>query len=194
MRLKPTEGVNSADSPKWEDALEMSNDLINCLSDEKELAYHVSKLEVMKEGLYQIRDFLIDRSTGYKESRYQEHLVRKKLRKTLGHPSRCLFTLLMYYLYGSVGDVEVEVRGGVHAVGIGKVRLYMGKVLTADDDNVVRSGVKQLDKALGLFKFVWESAGMKGELEVQGHLWCVGAKNRLVPYRGNMYLIHDISL
>ncbi|GFP87832.1 hypothetical protein PHJA_000926900 [Phtheirospermum japonicum] len=195
MRLTPTKGgADSNESPKWEDVLEMSTDLINCLSDENELAFHVSKLEVMKEGMYQIRDVLIDKSIGYRETRYQEHLVQKKLTKTLGHSSRCLFTLLMYYLYGSVGDVEVDVRGGVHEIGGGKVCLYMGKVLTVDEEEVVWNGVKQLDRALGLFKFVWESAGMKGELELQGHLWCVGAKSRLVPYKGNAYLIHEISL
>ncbi|KAK6119611.1 hypothetical protein DH2020_046634 [Rehmannia glutinosa] len=194
MRLTPTKGGNSPNSLKWEDLLEMSIDLINCLSDQKELAWHVSKLEVMKEGMYQIRDVLIDKNIGYKESRYQEHLVQKKLTKTLGCPSRCLFTLLMFYLYGSVKDVEVEVRGGVRAVGGGKFCLYMGKILTVDGEKVVWNGVKELDRALGLFKFVWESAGMKGELEVQGHLWCVGAQNRVLTYRGNMYLIHEINL
>ncbi|KAI3468041.1 hypothetical protein Pfo_024704 [Paulownia fortunei] len=195
MRLTPTKGADSPDSPKWEDALEMSIDLVNCLGDERELAFHVSKLEVMKEGLYQIRDVLIDKNIGYKETRYQEHLVQKKLTKTLGHSSRCLFTLLLYYLYGSVEDVEVEVRGGFHAVGGGsKFCLYMGKILTVDEEKVVWNGVKQLDRALGLFKFVWETAGMKGDLELQGHLWCVGAQNRSLPYRGNMYTVHEISL
>ncbi|XP_057793260.1 uncharacterized protein LOC131009873 [Salvia miltiorrhiza] len=179
MRLPPTKGVDATHSPKWGDALEMCIDLVSCLSDESELTFHVSKLELMKEGLFQIRDILIDKSIGYKENRYQEHLVQKRLTKTLGHSSKCLFTLLMYYLYGTIVDVELEVRGGVHVVGIGqKVCLYAGKILTADEEEVVRSGVKQLDTAMGLFKFVWESAGVKGDLEVQGHLWCVGAQNR----------------
>lgn len=196
MRLPPTRGAELSDSPKWEDALEMSTDLINCLSDESELAFHVSKLGVMKEGLYQIRDVLVDKNIGYKENRYQEYLVQKKLSKTLGHSSRCLFNLLLHYLYGSVGDIEVEVRGGVHAVGGGNKcsLLYMGKVLTMDDEKVVWNGVKRLDKAMGLFKFVWESAGMKGDLQLQGHLWCVGAKNRSFRYRGNVYMVHEINL
>lgn len=195
MRLTPTKGEYSPDSPKWEDALEMSIDLVNCLSDESELAFHVSKLEVMKEGLYQIRDVLIDKNIGYKENRHQEYLVQKKLTKTLGHSSRCLFTLLLYYLYGTVTDMEVEVRGGVHAVGSGnKFCLYMGKILTVDEEKVVWNGVKQLDRGLGLFKFVWETAGAKGDLQLQGHLWCVGAQNRSLQYRGNMYMVHGINL
>lgn len=195
MRLTPTKGADSPDSQKWEDALEMSIDLINCLSDEGELSLQVSKLEAMKEGLYQIRDVLVDKNIGYKERRYQEHLVQKKLTKSLGHPSKCLFMLLLYYLYGSVKDVEIEVRGGVHAVGGGsKLCLYMGKILTVDEEKVVWNGVKQLDRALGLFKLVWEAAGIKGDLVLQGHLWCVGARNRSLSYRGNTYLIHEISI
>ncbi|KAG6398629.1 hypothetical protein SASPL_140096 [Salvia splendens] len=195
MRLPPTKGANATDSPKWGDALEMCTDLVSCLCDESELAFHVSKLEVMKEGLFQLRDVLIDKNIGYKENRYQEHLVQKRLTKTLGHSSKCLFTLLMHYLYGTVVDVEMEVRGGVHVVGIGqKVCLYAGRILTVDEEEVVRSGVKQLDAVMGLFKFVWESAGAKGDLEVQGHLWCVGARNRSFTYRGNVFLVHAINL
>ncbi|XP_042040151.1 uncharacterized protein LOC121785782 [Salvia splendens] len=195
MCLPPTKGANATDSPKWGDALEMCTDLVSCLSDESELAFHVSKLEAMKEGLFQLRDVLIDKNIGYKENRYQEHLVQKRLTKTLGHSLKCLFTLLMHYLYGTVVDVEMEVRGGVHVIGIRqKVCLYAGRILTLDEEEVVRSGVKQLDGAMGLFKFVWENAGAKGELEVEGHLWCVGARNRSFTYRGNVYLVHAINL
>lgn len=196
MRPRPMkQGVDSTESRKWEDLLEMSIDLINCLGDEKELAFHVSKLEVMKEGLYQIRDVLIDKNIGYKEIRHQEYLVQKKLKTALGHSSQCLFTLLLYYLNGSVKDIEVDVRGGVHTVGgSSDLCLYMGKILTSDEEKVVWNGVKQLDKALGLFKFVWQTAKMKGDLEVQGHLWCVGSENRSLLYRGVVYFIHVIDL
>lgn len=195
MRLTPMKEEKSPDSPTWEDALEMSHDLVNCLSDELGLAFHLSKLEAMKEGLYQIKDILIDKSMGYKESRFQEHLVQKKLTKTLGHSSRCLFTLLLYYLYGTVRDVEVEVCGGLHTIGSSnKFCLYMGKVLTADEERVVWNGVRQLDGALGLFKFVWQTAGVKGDLELQGHLWCFGAQNKSFSYRGNVYYLHGINL
>ncbi|XP_060208624.1 uncharacterized protein LOC132636009 [Lycium barbarum] len=191
MRLK---GVDSPASHKWEDVLEMFSDLINCLCEETKLTSEVKKLEVMREGLYQIRDAFIDKNIGYKETRHQESLVHKKLSKTLGHSSRCVFTLLLYYLYGSVWDIEVELCGGVYAIGRGdKFRLCMGKTLTSNEQNMVHSGVKQLSRALGLFKFVWETAGMKGDLEVQGHLWCIGAKNKSFIYRNNMFFLHSVS-
>lgn len=170
-------------------------DLIICLRTEKELALHIAKLEVMKEGLSQIKDVLIDKNIGYRETRYQESLVSKKLSKTLGHSSPCLFTLLLYYLYGSVKDIEVELCGGVYGKeGGNKFCLYMGKILILDEERMVWSGVKQLDRALGLFKLVWEASGMKESLEVQGHIWCVGAETRSLTYKGNMFFVHGISL
>lgn len=194
MRIAPTKVAKSSDHHKWEDVLEMVIDLVNCLNDQEEFVLHVKKLESMKEGLYQIRDILIDKSIGYKESRHQESLVQKKLTKTLGHPSRCLFTLLLYYLYGSVLDIEVEVRGGCYPIeGQNQFCLFMGKILTSNEENMVWGGVKQLDRALGLFKFVWETAGMKGDLKLQGHLWCIGAESRTVTYKGNTFLLHGIN-
>ncbi|XP_075101899.1 uncharacterized protein LOC142177324 [Nicotiana tabacum] len=72
MCLARAKGAESPTSNKWEDVLEMFLDLINCLSEETKLTLEVKKLEVMKEGLYQIRDVLIDKSIGYKETRHQE--------------------------------------------------------------------------------------------------------------------------
>ncbi|KAK9286964.1 hypothetical protein L1049_015372 [Liquidambar formosana] len=193
MRLKPTRFDDSPTSHKWEDVLEMFNDLIKCLRSEKGLQFHVMKLEVMKEGLSQIKDVFVDKNTAYKEARYQESLVQKKLSKTLGHSSKCLFTLLMYYLYGSVRDIEVDICGGVYGGGSGdRACLCMGRILISDEEKMVWSGVKQLDRALGLFKFVWETAGMTGVLELQGHLWCAGAEDRTLTYRGNLFFIHGV--
>ena len=129
------------------------------------------------------------------EVSHQESLVQKKLSKTLGHSSKCLFTLLLYYLYGQVRDIEVDLCGRIYSTG-GENRfcLYMGKILTTEEDKMVWSGVRQLDRALQLFKFVWESAGMKGVLELQGHLWCVGAEGRMLTYKGNMFFVHGISV
>ncbi|XP_059644821.1 uncharacterized protein LOC132286488 [Cornus florida] len=195
MRLAAAKVVDSPASHKWEDVLQMTIDLTKSLQNEKELLLHVTKLEVMKEGLFQIKDVLIDKNIGYKETRYQESLAQKKLSKTLGHSSQCLFTLLLYYLYGRVTDIEVELRGGVYGSGSeDKFCLYMGKILTSDEEKMVWSGVKQLDRALGLFKFIWQTAKMKGVLEVQGHLWCVGSEDRLLKYKGNMFFLHGISL
>ena len=61
MRLSPSKSLDSPTSHKWEDVLEMFNDLIKCLRNEEELVLHVTKLEIMKEGLFQIKDVLIDK-------------------------------------------------------------------------------------------------------------------------------------
>ncbi|KAK7310107.1 hypothetical protein RJT34_07383 [Clitoria ternatea] len=195
MKLSSTKTVNSSDSQKWEDVLVMFNDLIKCCRSETRLKLHVAKAEVMKEGLLHIKDILIDNSVGYKEAKHQESLVKKKLSKTLGHSSCCLFTLLLYYLYGRVADIEVDMCGGISTNGNdSNSYLFMGRILTSDSEKMVGRGVKQLDRALGLFKFVWEMAGMKGHLNLQGHMWCVGADNRMLRYRGNTYFVHGICL
>ncbi|PQP97159.1 uncharacterized protein Pyn_16635 [Prunus yedoensis var. nudiflora] len=194
-RLSPAKVTDSSGLQKWEDVLEMFNDLVDCLKNERELLLYVAKLEVLKEGLSQIKDVLTDRSIGHKEVRHQESLVQKKLTKTLGHSSRCLFTLLLYYLFGHVRDIEVDVCGGVYSRGSGNdFCLCMGRIVTSDEEEMVWSGVRQLDRALGLFKFVWETAGMKGALQLQGHIWCVGAEGRTLTYRGNTFFVHGIHV
>ncbi|KAM2969824.1 hypothetical protein FF2_016873 [Malus domestica] len=176
--LSPAKVIDSSGLQKWEDVLEMFNDLIDWLKNERELLVSVAKLEVTKEGLSQVKDVLTDKSTGHKEVRHQESLVQKKLTKTLGYSSKCLFALMLYYLYGHVRDIEVDVRGGVYSCGSeNDFCLCMGRIVTSD---VVWSGVRQLDRALGIFKFVWETAGVKGALQLQGHIWCVGAEARVV--------------
>nr|KYP61008.1 hypothetical protein KK1_023431 [Cajanus cajan] len=186
MKLSPSKIVDSYDPRKWEDVLVMFNDMTKCCRSENMLKLHVAKVEVMKEGLLHIRDILVDNSIGYKEAQHQESLVKKMLSKRLGYSSRCLFTLLLYYLYGRVADIEVDMCGGVYADG--------SDILTSDSDKTVGCGVKQLDRALGIFKFVWEMAGMKGHLDLQGHMWCVGADNKMLRYRGNTYFVHGIFL
>ncbi|KAL5563703.1 hypothetical protein UlMin_033450 [Ulmus minor] len=195
MCLSPPKVVESSSSQTWEDVREMFNDLIECLKTEDMLLDHVTKLEIMKEGLSQIKDVLIDKNIGYKEAKHQESLVKKKLSKTLGFSSRCLFTLLLYYLYGHVGDIEVDICGGIYNGGDEKrYCLCLGRIVSSDEEKMVWRGVRHLDRAIGLFKFVWETAGMKGELELQGHVWCVGADSRMLTYKGNVFFIHEISL
>ncbi|RZC63645.1 hypothetical protein C5167_025388 [Papaver somniferum] len=196
MRVAPSPKYNSWPSHRWEDLLDMFNDLIKCSKNEMGVLPHMVKLEIMKEGLYQIKDVLVDRDIGYREARLQESLMQKKLLKTLGHSSQCLFTLLLYYLYGNVRDLEIEVRGGVYKRKDKKNVFFLciGKILTSDNEMTIGIGVKQLDKALGLFKFVWEAAEMKGVLELQGHLWCVGAEDRILTYRSNTFFLHAIKL
>ncbi|XP_004291474.1 PREDICTED: uncharacterized protein LOC101291399 [Fragaria vesca subsp. vesca] len=194
MHLSTAKVTDSSGLQKWEDLLEMFNDLIDCLKDDRELLLYVTKVEVMKEGLSQIKDVLVDKSIGFKEVRHQESLVHKKLSKTLGHSSKCLFTLLLYYLYGHVRDIEVDLSGGLYSISDKSLCLCMGRIVTSDEDTMIWSGVKQLDRALGLFKFVWETAGMEGVLQLQGHIWCVGAENRTLTYRGNTFFVHGIHV
>ncbi|XP_072957295.1 uncharacterized protein [Typha angustifolia] len=194
MRPTPMKKVEKPQlSRKWEEVLEMFVDLSKCISKEEGLAYHVSKIESMKEGLYQIRDILIEKNISYKEAQRQDCLVQKKLSKSLGHSSKCLFTLLLYYLYGTVRDIEVEVCGALHGSGR-NFSLCIGKVLPSDDERMVRNGVKQLGRALGIFKFVWETAAVGAALELHGHLWCLGAEEKTLTYRGNVYYVHGIRL
>ncbi|KAG9440695.1 hypothetical protein H6P81_020860 [Aristolochia fimbriata] len=178
MKLGTQKKADDLPPRKWGDLLEMFYDLMKCLRREKRLVHHVMKLESMKEGLYQIKEVPADKDAGYKESRHQEHLVKKKLSQQLGHSSKCLFTLLLYYLYGSVTDIEVDLCGAIHGKGR-TFHLWIGQILTSDNEKMVCSGIKHLNQALKLFKFVWESAGVKGTLALEGHLWAVNAEERL---------------
>ncbi|KAK4752457.1 hypothetical protein SAY87_021255 [Trapa incisa] len=193
MRLRPTKSLEAPDLRKWGDVLEMFNHLINCLSREEGLMPHVRKLEEMKEGLIQIRDVLVDKNIGYNDSRHQDILLQKKLSNSFGHSSPCFFTLLYYYLYGRIGTISVDLQGGVCGAADGSnMSIYMGRILTSAQEHSLWNGIKQLDKVLGLFKFVWEIAGMKGNLELQGHLWCVEAEDSVLAYRGNSFVLHGI--
>ncbi|KAI3687730.1 hypothetical protein L1987_81432 [Smallanthus sonchifolius] len=195
MWLTPKKDADSPPSAKWADLLEMFNDLINCLKNDHEFLLYVIKLEIMKEGLLQIKDVLVDKNIGYKEALHQQSLVQKKLTKSLGHSSRCLFTLLLYYLYGSIQDIDLDICCWFSEDVAGdKVYLCVGKIMTSDDDKMMMHVVKQLDRVLGVIKFVHEMAEMKEILEIQGHLWCVGSKSKSLAYRGHNFFIHGISL
>nr|VDD39201.1 unnamed protein product [Brassica oleracea] len=193
MRPVPARYAKASASAKWEDVLDMVNDLRRYLLEHD--FYHLEKLLSMKEGLLQIKDVFLDNTIGFREVRHQEHLVHRKLSKMLGSPSPCLFTLLVYFLYGSVRDIEVDLCGGFYKEEKGEFFcLSMGRILTSADEKMVRRGVKQLDRALGLFEFVWETAGMKETLNLQGHLWCLGAEEKTITYRGKTFYLHDLSL
>lgn len=194
MRLPLLKKVKKLETlRKWEEVLEMFVHLSQCLGQEERMLCDIAKIDVMKEGLFQIKDIVIERDISFKEARRHDSLVQKKLTKSLGHSSKCLFTLLLYYLYGTVRDIEVEVCGAICGGG-GKFYLQIGKFLTSDDEKMVRNGVKQLYRALGVFKFVWETASMNGTMNLQGHLWSVGANERTLTYRGNTIFVHNIIL
>ncbi|CAL4984786.1 unnamed protein product [Urochloa decumbens] len=190
--LRPTPFKKPAEPPvaakKWQEVLDMLYDLGRSLeADDGRLTAHAEKVEAMKEGLYQIRDVVIERDIAFKEARRQDCLVQRKLSRTLGHSSRCLYTLLLFYLYGTVRDPGAHRHSG--------------------DELVVRSGVKELSRALGVFRFVWVAANTecdagkdvvvmkkngdaKGVLELEGHLWGIGVEEKTVTYRGDVFHVH----
>ncbi|CAH8353403.1 unnamed protein product [Eruca vesicaria subsp. sativa] len=196
MRPVPARYAKANASAKWEDVLDMVNDLRRYLEHDEgiNVLYHLEKLLSMKEGLLQIKDVFLDNTIGFREVRHQEHLVHRKLSKMLGSPSPCLFTLLMYFLYGRVRDMEVDLCGGFYKEKNDFFCLSMGRILTSTDEKMVRRGIKQLDRALGMFEFVWETAGMKETLNLQGHLWCLEAEEKTITYRGKTFYLHDLSL
>ncbi|KAJ4767255.1 Exosome complex exonuclease RRP41 [Rhynchospora pubera] len=181
-------------SHKWEEVIEMFVDLMKCIAQEHTMSYHLTKLEAMKDGLNQIRDVVIERDANYKEAWQRDCLIQWKLTKNLGGLSKCLFTLLLYYLFGSVRDIEVEVCGALHR-NEKKMRFCVGKVLTSDNEEMVLNGVRQLCRVLGVFKFVWETAGGTSdhELELHGHLWCIGEREKVIKHRGYDILLHTIK-
>ncbi|KAG6525070.1 uncharacterized protein LOC122046556 [Zingiber officinale] len=183
--------VKMQPSRNWEELLEMIDDLLEVLGKENNFAHHVSRLEMMKKGLFQIKDIIVERDITHKEVRRQDCLLQKKLTKSLGHSSKCLFILLQYYLHGTVEEIEIEVCGGLHRYG-GKTYLCMGKFLTFSDEESIMSAIMQLNKVLSVFKFVWETAAMEGVLVLQGHVWCPDVDERSLTYRGNVYYLHGI--
>ncbi|WOL04046.1 hypothetical protein Cni_G12767 [Canna indica] len=192
MRPAPLNKVQkSQPSRKWEEVLQMIDDLSKVLEKEQKLAYHLSKLDIMKEGLHQIKDIFVERDMSHKEVQLQDCLIQKKLSKNLGHSSKCLFILLLYYLHGTVREIEVEVCGGLYSCG-GKTYLCIGKILTSSDEASIRSGIMQLNRAFSVFQFVWQTAEMDGILELQGHVWCPEADERSLTYKGNMYFVHGL--
>lgn len=165
-------------------------------------------------GEDQIRDIVVERDIGFKEARRQDCLVQRKLSKSLGHSSRCLYALLLFYLYGTVRDVELHISKRLSGKGEKNVTVHAAKFLINGDELAVRSGVKQLSHALGVFRFVWEAAnadsgtdndkdvivkknkGMdaNGVLKLQGHLWGFGVEQKVVTYRGDVFHVHQIQL
>ncbi|KAJ1275565.1 hypothetical protein BS78_05G145400 [Paspalum vaginatum] len=217
--MRPTPFKKPGEPPppakKWQEVLDMFTDLARSLEADDGLAEHAQKVEAMKEGLYQIRDVVIERDIAFKEARRQDCLVQRKLSKSLGHSSRCLYTLLLFYLYGTVRDMEVHVGKCISGKGGRNVAVHAAKFLTDGDEFAVRSCIKQLSRVLSVFRFVWDAANTdsgaaddngvnvvvrekseaaKGVLELQGHLWGFGVEEKTVTYRGDVFHVHQIQL
>ncbi|XP_070048595.1 uncharacterized protein [Nicotiana tomentosiformis] len=93
-----------------------------------------------------------------------------------------------------IWDIEVEVCGGLYAIGRGdKFRLCTGKILTSNEQNILQSGVKQLSRVLGRFKFVWETAGMKGDLELLMQDFSLTMRTRKVPPEDDVFSNECVS-
>ena len=129
----------------------MFTDLARSLETKDRLTGHAQKVKDMKEGLYQIRDVVIERDIAFKEARRQDCLMQRKLSKSLGHSSMCLYTLLLFYLYGTVRDMEVHVGKCISGKGGRNVAVHATQFLTDGDETTIRSGIKQLSRALGTF-------------------------------------------
>jgi hypothetical protein len=198
----------------WQEVLDMFTDLAKFLATDARLAGHAQKVEAMKEGLYQIHDIIVERDIAFKEARHQDCLVQRNLSKNLGHSSRGLYTLLLFYLYGTVRDIEVNIGKCLSGKDGKNVTVHAVKFLINGDELAVQSGIKQLSRALGVLRFVWEAAntdivtseysgkdfvvkkdnGVKGVLKLQGHLWGIGVEEKAVTYRGNVFHVHQIRM
>ncbi|BAF27828.1 uncharacterized protein [Oryza sativa Japonica Group] len=222
--MRPTPFNKPANSPPpppaktWQEVLDMFTDLAKSLDADARLAGHADKVAAMKEGLYQIRNVFVERDIAFKEARRQDCLVQKKLSKSLGHSSKCLYTLLLFYLYGNVRDVEVHAGKRLSGKGGKRVTVHAAKFLIDGDEPAIRNAVKQLSRAIGVFRFVWEAAhadngdhangngkggamakkghgdDAKGLLKLQGHIWGLGVEEKEVTYRGDVFHVHQIQL
>jgi len=172
--VRPTPFKKPAEPPppakKWQEVLDMFTDLARSLETEDRLNGHAQKVEAMKEGLYQIRDVVIERDIAFKEARRQDCLVKRKLSKSLGHSSRCLYALLLFYLYGTVRDMEVHVGKCISGKGGRNVR---------DFDAANHNGKDVVIKK--------KNEDAKGVLELHGHLWSLGVEEKTLTYRGDVY-------
>ncbi|XP_078428028.1 exosome complex exonuclease [Wolffia australiana] len=213
MQLAPERKTEPGERRRdWAEVLEMVNHLCACLAKEKDkeqekekeeeeaLCAALEKAEAMKEGLRHIKDLLLEREEiGYKEARRQDCLVQKRLCKSLGHTSRCLFLLLLHYLYGSIGgDDNLAVDFCVIRPGARDRReMHAGVILSAGDAAAVSHAVRQLDRVFGLLELVWKTAEAKSALELHGHIWCLGgaaekSESIVLHSRGRQFFIHHL--
>ncbi|XP_071727508.1 uncharacterized protein [Rutidosis leptorrhynchoides] len=128
MRVAPKKDADSSPNAKWYDLLEMFNDLINCLKNDHEFFVYVVKLETMKEGLSQILMFWLIR-----------------ILDTRGSTP------------ANIRDIELGICCWFYEdVSGNNFFICVGKILTSDNENMIRHAVEQLDKALRVIKFVNE--------------------------------------
>eukprot|EP01018_Ginkgo_biloba_P016235 Gb_41347 [translate_table: standard] len=177
---------------RWGEVLESFNVISDVLRDEVGLSVNITKIESMKEGLNHIKDVQLDNEIGFQEMHQRQWLVKHKFVENLGHTSKCLFTLLLFYLFQSVRSIKVDIAGGLYE-GVDDNVLCMGEIVTSTDSKMIWRAVKHLDKALTLAKFIYETAEMRKPLRLQGHIWTLGAQENQLEYRGNTFFVHGIE-
>lgn len=179
---------------KWGDVLELFEVISDVLKGIESLHFYVTKINGMKEGLCHIKDVQLDNNINLQQMHDRQSFVKHKLSQNLGYTSNCLFTLLVFYLFHSVGTIKVDMAGGLYAGGDGNLSICMGEIVTSADKKMLWRAIKHLDKALNLVKFIYETADNRKSLKLKGHIWTVGTQQEsILEYRGNSFFIHGIE-
>ncbi|GLJ34500.1 hypothetical protein SUGI_0693810 [Cryptomeria japonica] len=177
---------------KWGDVLESFEVILDALKDVDSLKFYVITIEGMKEGLGHIKNVQLDNNLDFKKIHHRKSYVEHKLVYNLGYTSKCLFTLLVFYLFQSIRSITVDMAGGLYGATEEIPYVSIGEIITSADRKMLWIAVKHLDKALGLIRFISEIIGTKN-LKLEGHIWALGAQETTIDYRGNSIFVHAIE-
>jgi hypothetical protein len=180
-------------SSKWGDVLELFEIISNVLRGVENLDFYVTALNGMKEGLCLTKYLWLDNDISLQQMHHRQSLIKHKFSQKLGHTSNCLFTLLVFYLFQSVGTIKVDIAGKLYDGGDNNLYICMGEIVTSADRKMLWRAIKHLDKALSLVKFIYETADMRKKLKLEGHIWTLGTQENMLEYRGNPFFIHGIE-
>lgn len=178
---------------KWGDILELFEVISDALRGVETLKFYITKINGMKEGLCHIKDVQLDNNISLQQMHDRQSFVKHKLSQNLGYTSNCLFTLLIFYLFQSIGTIKVDISGGLYGGRDDNLYICMGEIITSADKKMLWRAIKHLDKALSLVKFIYETADMRKSLKLEGHVWTVGTQENMLEYRGNSFFIHGIE-
>jgi len=178
---------------KWGDVLELFEVISDVLRGVESLNFYVTKINGLKEGLCHIKDVHLDNNISLQQMHDRQSFVKHKLSQNLGYTSNCLFTLLIFYLFRSVGSIKVDMAGGLYGGRDDNLYICMGEIVTSADKKMLWRAIKHLDKALSLVKFIYETADTRKSLKLEGHIWTLGTQENILEYRGNSFFIHGIE-
>lgn len=126
--------------------------------------------------------------------------------------------MLLFYLYGTVQDIDIHVGKCVSSGKGGKnvVAVHAAMFLTDGEELAVRTAIKHLSRALGVLRFVWEAANsdndgasdngkevtvkrqkgavQKARWRCQGHLWVFDVEDKELTYRGDVFYVHQTRM